>query len=190
MINRLAQLIAMTILIANQTVFADDNMSVAEQQEYQVKALFLYNFANFVEWPSNAFSSEEQSIRLCLFGDVPFGVFLDEVDGTLIGDRELAVQRATNVADISEGCHILFVGDEKRVLLPEFWNEIKYLYVLSVGEESQFTQRGGIINILRTTDQVQFEVNITNAIANGLFISSDLLALARQIRENTETGNR
>ena len=158
----------------------------ALQREYQAKALFLYNFANFVVWPEEAFSHPDEPIRLCLFGDVPFGTFLDSVDGTLIGTQPLQIQRAQLIEQITDGCHILFVGDEKRASLPDFWKQIKYLYVLSVGEQNRFTERGGIINILRTTDRVQFEVNISNAIANGLFISSDLLALAREIRRNTE----
>lgn len=159
--------------------------SERELAEYQVKALFLYNFANFVEWPKGAFATAESPIRLCLYGDVPFGLFLDQVDGTLIGDRELKVDRTNNLENIRDGCQILFVGDEKKVILPTFWDEIKYFYVLSIGEESGFADKGGVVNIMRTTDQVQFEINITNAIENGLFVSSDLLSLAREIKKNT-----
>lgn len=154
--------------------------------EYQIKALFLYNFANFVEWPKDAFSSPEESIRMCLFGDVPFGGFLDAVDGTLIGDRELTIARTDTIEEIRKGCHILFVGEDKKVQLPTFWNEFKYVYVLSIGEEQGFTERGGIVNIMRTTDQVQFEINLSNALDKGLFISSDVLSLAREIKRNTE----
>lgn len=153
--------------------------------EYQVKALFLYNFANFVEWPSDAFSSPTAPIRLCLYGQIPFGLFLDEVDGTLIGDRELKVERTNDLNDIKDGCQMLFVGDENMVSLPNFWNEIQYFYVLSIGEEEGFAEKGGVVNIMRTTDQVQFEINISNAMSNGLFISSDLLSLAREIKKNS-----
>lgn len=180
-------LAAMLLWCAGLVMASDQNLQGSEKQEreQQAKALFLYNFANFVEWPDEAFTAPDDPIRLCLFGDIPFVSFLKKVDGTLIGERRLNIQKATRIEQIDEGCHILFVGDEQRVLLPEFWKQIKYLYVLSVGEQSEFTERGGIINILRTTDRVQFAVNISNAIANGLFISSDLLALARVIRENT-----
>ena len=186
MIPRLL-LAAMLLWCANHAMASDQPAQGSEKQEreQQAKALFLYNFANFVEWPDEAFTAPDDPIRLCLFGDIPFVSFLKKVDGTLIGERRLDIQKATRIEQIDEGCHILFVGDEQRVLLPEFWKQIKYLYVLSVGEQTEFTERGGIINILRTTDRVQFAVNISNAIANGLFISSDLLALARVIRENT-----
>ena len=152
---------------------------------YQIKALFLYNFANFIEWPEGAFDSHSDPIRLCLFGDIPFGEFLDEVNGTLIGDRALNVFRSGKLSEIKAGCHILFVGEDKKVELPKFWNQIKYTYVLSIGEEKGFTDLGGIVNIMRTLDQVQFDINISNAKAGGLIIGSDILGLARKIKRNT-----
>lgn len=175
----------LSLLCVNKSVFSA-NYSTSEVAEYQVKALFIYNFANFVEWPETAFNSETADLKLCLYGNVPFGIFLDEVNGTLIGNRKLNVKRTTTLGEIKDGCQILFVGDDKKVILPKFWAEIKYLYVLSIGEEKDFAAKGGVINIMRTTDQVQFEVNISNALENGLFISSDLLSLARKIRENTQ----
>ncbi len=177
----LASALILFLLFSSQ-VSANDSL----QREYQAKALFLYNFANFVSWPEQAFKSAKEPIHMCLFGEIPFGTILDNVDGTLIGDRPLRITRTDEISDIAEGCQILFVGDGRRALLPEFWQQIKYIYVLSVGEQKEFTDRGGIINIMRTTDRMRFDVNISNAIKNGLFISSDLLMLAREIRRNTE----
>ncbi len=178
LISRVA--VALVCLFGSQASLSDD----ARFAEYQVKALFLYNFANFVEWPLDAFESGNENITMCLYGDVPFGVFLDAVDGTLIGDRELLLRRTTDIEQIKSGCHILFVGEDQKVRLPTFWNEIQFVYVLSIGEEQGFAERGGIVNIMRTTDQVQFEINITNAVDQGLFIGSDILSLAREIKRN------
>lgn len=179
-------LLTISLLLVGAGLQAQQSTDQLRLQEYQIKALFLYNFANFVEWPEGAFNGETAAIRLCLYGDVPFGVFLDQVQGTLIGDRELVVARTNSIEEIKQGCQILFVGDDKKVSLPNFWKQIQYLYVLSIGEEKGFADKGGIVNIMRTTDQVQFDVNISNAMANGLFISSDLLSLAREIKRNTE----
>ena len=179
--RKIYSLICIALFILSSAVYADDG----QQKEYQAKALFLYNFANFVTWPEEAFKENSQPIHMCLFGEIPFGTILDAVNGTLIGDRPLKITRTNKIKDIAEGCQILFVGDERRALLPEFWKQIKYIYVLSVGEQEKFTVNGGIINIMRTTDRMQFDVNITNAMKNGLFISSDLLMLAREIRRNS-----
>ncbi len=155
-------------------------------KEFQVKALFLYNFANFVEWPDSAFDGPEASLRLCLYGAVPFGSFLDAVDGVRIRDRQLDVIRTTDRADIQQGCHILFVGIDQLDQLDAFFADIDHMYVLSVGNTEGFARRGGVINIYRTRDQRRFEINLAQAIENGLLISSDLLSLARIINDNDD----
>lgn len=156
-----------------------------QAREFQVKALFLYNFANFVEWPPEAFPNDQAPLRMCLFGAVPFGEFLDVVDGVSIRDRTLSVIRTTRDEDIRQGCHILFVGINRLDRLQEFFDDMNHLFVLSVGSTQGFAEQGGVINILRTRDQQKFEINLTKAIENGLFISSDLLSLARIINADS-----
>jgi len=167
---------------ANSVSSTSTAMSEAEQQ---VRAQFVYNFANFVDWPDDAFANDAAPIKVCLFGEVDFAPYLYTFSGTLIGDRPLVVQKADEIEQIRAGCHILYVGQDERVRLPTFWKEIQYIYVLSIGDRQGFADKGGIINILRTRDRVQFDVNIENALINGLFLDSDLLALARVIKRNT-----
>lgn len=169
-------------------LFAMANSVQAEplnEAELQVRAQFVYNFANFVDWPDEAFDSPKAPIKACLFGKVDFAPYLNSFAGTLIGTREFKVLKASQFAQIRSGCQLLYVGEDERVKLPKFWNQIHYVYVLSVGERPGFADKGGIVNIMRTQDHVQFEVNIENAINNGLFLDSDLLALARAIKRNS-----
>lgn len=155
------------------------------EAEQHVRAQFVYNFANFVEWPEDAFVDAKAPLNICLFGQVHFAPYLYTFNGALIGARALAVQHSTSIEKIRSGCHILYVGQDERVRLPDFWQKIEYLYVLSVGNRDDFANKGGIINIFRTGDRMRFDVNIENALINGLFLDSDLLALARVIKRNT-----
>lgn len=43
--------------------------------EYQVKAVFLFNFAQFVTWPSQP---ADAPLVIGILGDDPFGSYLDE----------------------------------------------------------------------------------------------------------------
>ena len=170
-----------TLLIISSLLLS--SVTANTDSDNKVKALFLYNFANFVDWPNSAFESGESPLRLCLYGNIPFGSMLDAVDGTIIGKRVLKIVRATEKSQIEQGCHMLYVGLERKVELPAFFSEIKYMYVLSVGEREDFVDKGGVINIVRTSDQLKFDINISTAINNGLWVSSDLLQLARQIKK-------
>ena len=168
--------IGLLLMLSSVTVHANNS------ERHQITALFLYNFANFVEWPERAFVSKKSPLRMCLFGDVPFSSMMDAFDGALIGERELGILMTNEMSEIESGCHILFVGNDQRAHLPNFFKQIQYSYVLSVSDKENFLHEGGIINIVNTSKQLQFDINLTMASANKLTISSDLLSLARKIK--------
>lgn len=158
--------------------------STQSQNDAQITALFLYNFVNFSEWPDAAFRNDQAPIQMCLYGHIPFHTYLDAVNGTLIGKRRLHIYRTEKLSEIKDGCHVLFVSEDRKAELPNFWNNINYYYVLSVGEQEAFTDQGGIINIMRTRDHLSFDINVSNALEAGLFLEADLLDLARKVKTN------
>ena len=153
--------------------------AVAQPNGGQIKALFLYNFANFVRWPPEAFANGEDTLRMCIFGDAKLGSFLDQVNGSRIRDKRLQVIRTDKLEDIESGCHILFVSINKGSYLHQLTNSTKNIYVLSVSDVENFARNGGVISIIRTSDKLTFEINLDTALRNGLLISSDLLSMAR-----------
>lgn len=179
-IVKLACILLLTYSSLSESATRED---LDKAKEYQVKALFLYNFANFVEWPRDAFVDQSSDLKMCLYGAVPFGEFLDIVNGVKVRDRTLQVIRTTNYEKIQSGCHILFVGIDHIAELEQFFKNLNHLFVLSIGNTTDFARKGGVVNILRTSDQEQFEINLAKAIENGLLISSDLLSLARIIND-------
>ena len=87
--------------------------------EYQLKAVFLFNFAQFVEWPASAFPEPDTPLAICVLGEDPFGPYLDEtVRGETVGNHPLAVRRYRAVDEVT-GCHILFVSRQEQGHLRE-----------------------------------------------------------------------
>ena len=64
-----------------------------QNKEYLIKAAFLYNFAKFVEWPSESFKNSADTIKLYILGNDPFGEALDTIRDKLVQGRRLAVKR-------------------------------------------------------------------------------------------------
>ena len=61
--------------------------------EYQVKAAFLFHFAQLVEWPPDAPNAGDQSIALCIFDDEPHRQDLQStLEGKVVGARVLHVR--------------------------------------------------------------------------------------------------
>lgn len=152
----------------------------ATASETDVKAAFLYNFAKFVEWPAEAFSSETAPIQLAVFGDEEFGTKLR----SLLNDKK-AHGRSFEVKTIStpqeaKNFQIVFVASSETRRAPQVLEATRKSPVLTIGESEQFLDSGGMINFVFEDAQLRFEVNPESAQKAKLEISSKLLRLAKK----------
>jgi hypothetical protein len=155
--------------------------------EYLIKAGFIFNFAKFVEWPSNAFAQPDSPIVIGILGTDPFGSIIDKiVQDKKIGMRGFVVKRlkwGTDLKELKE-CKILFVGASEKAHMDELVQIVKGLPILTVGETPGFAERGGVIRFVLEDNRIRFEVNVVAAQQADLTISSRLLTLARIIQQS------
>lgn len=150
-----------------------------ESSEYLIKAGFIYNFAQLVQWPAGAFSQEDSPIVIGILGTDPFGAIIDRViENKKLAGRTLVVKRLKRGAAVKD-CNILFVSSSEAAHLDEVIQSTKGMPILTIGETPGFAVRGGIINLTLEGNRVRFEVNIEAAKQANLNISSRLLALAK-----------
>jgi hypothetical protein len=150
--------------------------------EYEVKAAFLFRFAQFVEWPADTFKEAGGPLTYCTIGDDPFhGALERTLDGKTIGQRPLRVQHLSGAGKIGE-CQVLFVGgpgDKKHVA--ETLSTTGDRPILTVGEMDQFAENGGAIGFCTEDNKIRFVINLDAAGKAGLKISAKLLALAKTV---------
>jgi hypothetical protein len=152
-------------------------MQAQTANEYQVKAAFIFNFAKFIDWPSDAFS-EGGVLVVGVVGDDPFGSALDQLNGNLANGRRLRIRRLRWNEDL-RSCQILFISSSERRHLGKIMDNIRGTSVLTIGDIPQFNQAGGIIKFVIQDDKVRFEINAGAAGQARLKISSKLLALSK-----------
>jgi hypothetical protein len=153
--------------------------------EYQVKAFFLYNFARYVEWPTETFKAANDPIVICILGQNPFGGALEQaVAGKVVEGRAFAVRQLSDI-QLGSNCHILFVNSSEKRRFRSMAGRLKGSAVLSVGETPGFTADGGVINFKLEDGKVRFEIDVEAAGREHLRISSKLLSLA-QIAKKAE----
>jgi hypothetical protein len=166
-------------LMASSSLTQENRPEAAS--EYQVKALFLYNFAKFVDWPDGSYSSPQGPFTICIVGEDPFGSELDQaVKGKTINNRKLAVKRVAKARD-ARSCQIAFISstDERRVRM--LLDELRSASVLTVGDINGFTGWGGVVKFTLEANKVRFEINVDAAEHVRLRISSKLLSLAKVV---------
>ena len=151
--------------------------------EYQLKAVFLFNFAQFVEWPRDAFASADTPLSICVLGKDPFGSNLDDaVRGESVAGRRLVVERHADVAGVGS-CHILFVPAAQS----------REIEALAAGARDSRTllvtdgpQTEAMIGFVKERNRIRLRVNLAAVNAAHLTISSKLLRIAEIVGPRPE----
>ena len=150
-------------------------LQAAAPTEYQLKAVFLFNFAQFVDWPQESFPEAQTPLVIGVLGEDPFGTYLDEiVSGETVNNRQLEIQRYRRV-DEMKTCHILFISQSESKRLEQIVADLKGRSILTVSDSVGFTRYGGMIRFVTEKNKLRLRINLEAATAANLTISSKLL---------------
>ena len=159
-------------------------------QEYQIKAAFLYNFINFVDWPEE--KADNSNIIIGIIGKDPFGDAFEPIKNNKVKGKKVLIKRFKSLEELKESseqieslgrCHLLFICFSEKKKLKEIINLVKDHGVLIVGDMKDFLKSGGMINFLMEDKKVGFEINNAVAKQAKLKIRSKLLRLAKRVIE-------
>lgn len=149
--------------------------------EYQLKAVFLYNFAHFVEWPTSAFPSGEAPFVIGVLGKDPFGSALEEtVRGETVRGRPFTVRRFKSLEDL-EPCQILFIDSSVSAMAQESIEAVRRLATLTVADVGPQMPSQVVIGFVNDNKKIRLRINVDSARDAGLVISSQLLRPAQII---------
>jgi hypothetical protein len=169
------RIVSWAVALAAATTPAQPVAQTSATPEYQVKAVFLFNFAQFVEWPPDAFPDSAAPLVIGVLGEDPFGSYLDEaVRGEIVQARPLAVRRYRRVQEITD-CHILFIHRREVDDLDDILEALKGRGILTVSDADGFASRGGMIRFVTDRNRIRLRINLEAARDADLTLSSKLL---------------
>lgn len=172
---------ALVVMLGAAGAVARPSAAQVRATEYQLKAVFLYNFAQFVDWPERAFSDARTPFVIGVLGDDPFGPFLDAtVEEQRVAGRPLVVRRLRHLEDARD-CHIVFVSRSETARLDDVRTALGGRPILLVSDIDGFAEQGGMIGFVMDQNRVRIRVNPRRAHAAGLTISSQLLRVAQVV---------
>ena len=181
--GRIALSLALSVAALCAGAPADAAPTTGRTHEYNLKSVFLFQFANFVTWPAGAFRDESTPITIGILGDDPFGAAIDEVvSGESVGTRRLEVRRYQSIDQV-ERCHILFVSASEADHLPAILASLRGRNVLTVGDTKDFVAQGGVVGFTVGRNRLKLRVNLAAADSAQLTISSKLLRQADVVRK-------
>jgi len=150
-------------------------------EEYQIKAAFLYHFAQLSDWPAGVLNPGDASLKLCIFDDEPRRQELQStIEGKTIGARVFRVRLISPPQEL-QGCQVLFLSRDEARRQTAILRSLRGMPVLTVGETPNFLSDGGMIRFHLDEDKIRFDINLEAAETSHLKISSRLLLLATSV---------
>ena len=157
-------------------------------REYKIKAAYLYNLIKFVNWPSSAkkqHKTEPPATKICVYGYNPFSNHLDKLTERTAKGLPIKVTYIDNLQADSKhalpGCHIVFIS-KSTPLQTSLLQAMSDQPLLTVGGHRNFLDDGGIIGLVVDKNNVQLQINLTQAKKLGFEISGNLLEIAKTVK--------
>jgi hypothetical protein len=180
----LARRWVLVALCAATVMGATGRAAAAEDRlEPAVKSVYLFKFADYVEWPEGTFKSPDAPFVICVLGRDPLGSSLDEaVRGRSVGGRPIVVRRIDH-ASLCGDAQGMFVSSVRADRRDEIAAALGSRGVLTVADKG--AGAGAIIQFVIEDDKVRFEIDADAARRAGLKLSSRLLSLATSVKRTT-----
>lgn len=158
--------------------------------EHELKAVFLYNFANYITWPESAFINKDSPFNYCLLGRSRINDSLNAaINNETIKGRKLRLLEFQQPTQLSQ-CHIIFIHQQDGGYPPDIIKQLAAESILTVGQDSNFILAGGAISLLQKARKIDLVINMDTIELGRLKVSSKLLRLVKRIRPSSEVSEK
>ncbi len=157
-------------------------------EQEQLKAVYLYNFLQFVTWPNNAKRPDPAlTMVIGVVGDSPMNQALEDLTNNLPKTNKTTI-RIMHFGNYVDGmdlsaCNVLFISPSEKPALEKIIAGLRSAPVLTVGDTDTFLSAGVMITMLEQQDRIRYHVNRKAAVAAGLRLSSQLLKTAISVQD-------
>lgn len=168
--------ILLAVILLFSTGFTEKPAVQKVDTNAKIKAVFIYNFTKYIEWPA---ADQEGEFKIGILGENP-SLFneLDKMSKVKkVANRSFSIKTFSSIDD-SNIPHILYIPDDSTNMLKEAVEKLKGKSTLIVTEKPGLAQQGSGINFVIVGNRQQFELNKNNVSRHNLKVASVLEKLA------------
>ncbi len=147
----------------------------------QIKAVYLYNFLNFVTWPnySKKTSTNTTSRIIGILGKAPISRALHDLAASLAETGRMKI-KTIDYGPYKDGmelknCDILFINNTEQNNFKKIIDDLCQAPVLTVSDNKNFVNKGGMISLFEVNDRIRYSINRHALSQAGLKANSLLL---------------
>lgn len=142
----------------------------------KVKAVFIYNFTRYFEWPDKMKSGN--FVIHIIGSNANLNAELNKMASSKqVGNQKLEIKAASSL-DASLKPHIIYLLSDASDMLKDVMSKFKGKGALIVTEKTGLAKTGSAINFVVVDSKQKFEYSVSNAKKAGLKTSDELKSLA------------
>jgi hypothetical protein len=154
--------------------------------EYELKAIYLYNFLQFVQWPEECHFPGGHAQEIAVVGGTSLQPVLLSLQAKLREkNKDLTLvfydsyQEGMNLSN----CCLLFIASSEMKKIPEILKSLDGKQVLTVTDAGEEVDSGVMITLLSRQNKIRWAVNRKPVTEAGLKMSAKLLEIAERVIE-------
>ncbi len=156
-----------------------NDVLLLKERIYKMKAVFLFNFTRYIEWPENDTSD---NFIIAVLGESyitePLNIIATK---RKVGDKNIVVKQYNRIDNIKP-FHILFIDSTFNINLNTLHKIVGNQNILMVGDREGLAEKGSGISFFIKEGKVKFELNRKIIEDANLTVSSQLLKIAKLIK--------
>ena len=152
--------------------------ATTKAQDEKFKALFMFNFTKYIEWPQAKQSGD------FVIGVIGNSSIVDELNAIAskktVGAQTIKVKQVSSADDVTK-MHIVYVTEGKSGEASGVAGQIKGKGVVLITDKAGFAQTTSGINYIKKDGKPNFEVSGKHLSEAGVKVSSQLMALGTPV---------
>ena len=169
------------ILLATLGFLTYSSDMFAQDANTKIKAIFIYNFAKYVEWPPQKANAD--FVITLVTANSSLIKELEKMALTCkVGTQKIVVKVCTKPSEVGK-TNLLFLGNDKVTQIAEYNTKCLANNILLVTEGTGLIKKGAILSFVYADNKQQFELSKINAKKAGLYVSNNLANMAKTVEQ-------
>jgi len=161
-------LLAFLLVFFNQNLFA---------QNEKFKALFMYNFTKYLEWPE---SERQGDFVIAILGESALmGELKIIAEKKKVGFQSIVVQKFSSPDQLPK-CHIVYIPESKTNQINAVKIKLASSSTVIIADNPGAISKGAGINYVINSGKQVFEISKANLEKQNIKVGADLLSLGIQ----------
>lgn len=165
------------LLLSSWMVKAPDQ---SEEANAKIKAIYIYNFTKYIEWPDNY---KEGNFVIGVLGtNLALVNELNKMASSkTVGTQKFEIKNVAAASDCAK-CHIVYILSDNSAQLSDVIGKVKGKSALIVTDKSGLATKGAGINFFVDDNKQKIELNRSNIEKYKLKVASTLVNMAVEVK--------